>query len=93
LFQVLQIKILAKMAGIINVKAVTMGNAGKQIVLHLGPSVTAEPIVQLLKYNPKWLISGDKLKIDMKLLGFNWTEGLKENMRHLIAPPKEVKKK
>ncbi len=89
LFQVLQIKILAKAAGIINVKAVTMGNAGKQIVLHLGPSVTAEPIVHLLKYNPKWLISGDKLKIDMKLLGFNWTEGLKENIKQLIISVKK----
>ena len=84
LFQILQIKILAKKAGVINVKAVTMGNAGKQIVLHLGISVTAEPIVNLLKYNPKWLISGDKLKIDIKQLGFNWAEGLKENIKYLI---------
>jgi transcription-repair coupling factor (superfamily II helicase) len=84
LFQILQIKILAKMAGITNVKAVGMGNAGKQIVLSLGSSVTAEPIVNLLKYNPRWLISGDKLKIDIKQLGFNWTEGLKEDIKHLI---------
>jgi transcription-repair coupling factor (superfamily II helicase) len=89
LFQVLQIKILAKMAGIINVKAATMGNAGKQVILHLSSEVTAEPIVNLLKYNPKWLISGDRLKIDMKQLGFNWSEGLKENIKHLILPPKK----
>ena len=92
LFKVLQIKILAKTAGILNVKAVTMGSAGKQIVLHLGPTVTAEPIVNLLKYNPKWLVSGDKLKIDMKLLGFNWPEVLKENIKYLIAKkPKSLK--
>jgi len=84
LFQILQIKILAKMAGIISVKAVTMGGAGKQIALHLGPTVTAEPIVNLLKFNPKWLISGDKLKIDIKQLGFNWPEGLKESIKRLI---------
>ena len=84
LFKLLQIKILAKKAGITNIKAVTMGNAGKQIVLHLGPSVTAEPIVNLLKHNPKWLVSGDKLKIDMKELGFNWLGELKTNIQQLI---------
>ncbi len=84
LFQILQIKILSKMAGIINVRAITMGNAGKQVALHLGPSVTAEPIVKLLKHNPSWVISGEKLKIDIKQLGFNWTEGLKESIKHLI---------
>lgn len=89
LFHVLQIKILAKQAGILNVKAITMGSGGKQIVLHLGKGVTAEPIVHLLKHNPKWLVSGDKLKIDMKQLGFNWTEGLKKAIQHLIlkSPP------
>jgi transcription-repair coupling factor (superfamily II helicase) len=85
LFQILKIKILAKMAGIINIKAVTMGRARKQIVLHLGPTVTAEPVVNLLKHNPKWLVSGDKLKIDIKELGFNWLTALKEDIKRLIV--------
>ena len=80
----LEIKILAKKAGIIGIKAVTLGGAGKQIVLHVGPSVTAEPIINLLKYNHRWLISGDKIKIDLKELGFNWPTVLEENIRHLI---------
>ncbi len=88
LFQVLKIKILAKMAGIINVKAVTMGGAGKQIILHLDPAVTAEPVINLLKHSPKWLVSGDKLKIDMKELGFNWLTALKEDIKRLI--PKNI---
>jgi len=91
LFKMLEIKILAKKAGILSVKAVTLGNAGKQIVLQVGPSVTAEPIVHLLKYNPKWLISGDKLKIDLKELGFNWPMVLEENIRQLIfEKPKTI---
>ncbi len=90
LFKVLEIKILAKMAGVISVKAVTLGSAGKQILLQVGASVTAEPIVNLLKYNPKWLISGDKLKIDIKALGFNWTTALEENIRKLILPKANV---
>ncbi|MCK5605024.1 transcription-repair coupling factor, partial [Candidatus Pacearchaeota archaeon] len=93
LFQILQIKILAKTAAIVNVKALTLGSGGKQIILQLGPSVTAEPIVNLLKHNPKWVISGDRLKIDIKDLGFNWAEGLKNSIEHLIVQTKESKNK
>lgn len=84
LFAVLQIKIYAKKAGLISVRAVTMGAAGKQIVLHLGDEVTAEPIINLLKHNPKWMVSGDRLKIDMKALGFNWSTVLMEDIQKLI---------
>ena len=69
-----------------------MGNAGRQIILHMSPTVTAEQIMNLLKYNTKWLISGDKLKIDMKNLGFNWSEKLKENIR-LLIPEQGLKNK
>lgn len=92
LFKILEIKILAKMAGIVMVKAITLGAAGKQVVLQVSPTMTAEPIVNLLKYNPKWMISGDKLKIDMKSLGFNWPSALEENIRKMIVEkPKEMK--
>jgi len=87
LFQILEIKINAKMAGLSNVKSIPMGNAGRQVILHMSASVTAEQIMNLLKYSPRWLISGDKLKIDLKELGFNWPEKLKENIQLLL--PKE----
>ncbi len=93
LFQVLHIKILAKKAGLLNVKAVNLGGGGRQIVLHLSSSVTAEPIVNLLKNNPKWLVSGNKLKINMKALGFNWIEGLKHNINYLILNKEKFNKK
>jgi transcription-repair coupling factor len=92
LFQVLHIKIHAKAAGLRNIKSIPMGNAGRQIILHMSESMTAEQIMNLLKHNPKWFISGDKLKIDIKDLGFNWSEKLKENIQHLI-PPKETQNK
>lgn len=88
LFQILEIKLHAKRAGLINVKSIPMGNAGRQIILHMSNSVTAEQIMNMLKYNPKWLISGDKLKIDMKELGFNWPEKLKENIQLLLPQMK-----
>ena len=87
LFQILEIKIYAKRAGLTNIKSIPMGNAGRQIILHMSGNVTAQQIMNMLKYNPKWLISGEKLKIDMKELGFNWPEKLKENVQLLL--PKE----
>ncbi len=84
LFQVLQIKILAKKAGLTNIKAVPTERGGRQILLSMGASMKAEPIVNLLKHNPRWFVSGDKLKIDMKTLGFNWLEQLKDNVRYLV---------
>ncbi|MFH0837986.1 MAG: transcription-repair coupling factor, partial [Patescibacteria group bacterium] len=91
LLQILEIKIYAKQAGLVNVKSIPMGNAGRQIILHMSNAVTAEQIMNMLKYNPKWLISGEKLKIDMKELGFNWPEKLKENVQ-LLLPGKENEK-
>ena len=84
LFQVLEIKILAKKAKLINIKSIPMGNAGRQVILHMSDGVTAEQIMNLLKYNTKWLISGDKLKIDLKELGFNWATKLRDNIQLLI---------
>lgn len=88
LFQILEIKIYAKEAGLTNVKSIPMGNAGRQIILHMSAAVTAEQIMNLLKFSPHWLISGDKLKIDLKELGFNWPEKLKENIQ-LLLPQKD----
>jgi len=89
LFQILQIKILAKTAGLSNIKSIPMGDAGRQIIFHMNASVTAEQIMNLLKHNPKWLISGEKLKIDIKHLGFNWSEKLKENVKLLVPKSKK----
>jgi transcription-repair coupling factor (superfamily II helicase) len=89
LFQILEIKIYAKRAGLVNIKSIPMGNAGRQIILHMSNDVTAEQIMNMLKYNTKWLISGDKLKIDMKELGFNWSEKLKENVQLLLPRKKD----
>ena len=50
----------------------------------MGPAITAVQIVNLLKYNSRWLVTGESLKIDIKNLGFNWAEGLRENMKQLI---------
>lgn len=84
LFKVIEIKILAKRAGLMTIKTMVMEKGARQIILYMGKSVRPPQIIELLRYNSKWLISGDKLKINMTELGFNWSTELAENIRHLI---------
>jgi transcription-repair coupling factor len=79
LFRVLEIKMHAKYAGVINVKAENVHSQDdRQIVLHMSDIVKPENIMSLLQYNEKWVISGTKLKISFKDLGVNWVEELKK---------------
>jgi len=84
LFKVLELKIEAKKAGITNVKAENINVAsGKQIVLSMSKSVKPENIMNLLEYNPKWIISGTKLKIPIEKLGVQWFDAIKDNVKKL----------
>ncbi len=84
LFRVLELKIEAKKAGLLNVKAENLHMAqGKQIVLTMSKKVKPENIMKLLEHNPKWLISGTKLKINIEDLGLHWFDALKENVKKL----------
>lgn len=89
LFRVLEIKICAKQAGIINVKAENVhSQEDRQIVLHMSDKVKPANIMSLLEHNGKWIISGSKLKASFKDLGLNWVEELKKS---LIALGKKIK--
>lgn len=99
LFRVLEIKIYAKHARILNVKAENMhlSDDVRQIVLQMSDRVKPENIMSLLEHNSKWLISGTKLKIPFKDLGINWVSELKQSLSALSktlknAPGTEVKK-
>ena len=79
LFRVIELKILAKKAGITVVKAENVHmKVGKQIVLYMGKGVKPENIVYMLQYNSKWVISGNKMRIKIENLGLNWFDELKE---------------
>lgn len=89
LFRVLEIKMLAKKARIINVKAENVHSSeDRQIILHMSSFVKPENIMSLLDQNSKWIISGTKLKISFKDLGMSWVEELKKS---LAALGKKVK--
>jgi transcription-repair coupling factor len=79
LFRVLEVKMLAKKAGIINVKAENVHSSeDRQIVLHMSEHVRPANIMSLLEYNNRWIISGTKLKISFQSLGLTWVEELKK---------------
>lgn len=84
LFRVLEIKMLAKKARIINVKAENVHSRDdRQIILHMSSFVKPENIMALLDQNAKWIISGTKLKIKFEELGVNWVEELKKSLAAL----------
>jgi transcription-repair coupling factor (superfamily II helicase) len=89
LFRVLEVKMCAKKAGITNVKAENMhSQEDRQIILQMSESVKPANIVNLLEENPKWIISGTKLKISFRDLGVSWIEELKKG---LVALGKKAK--
>ncbi len=91
LFRVLEVKLRAKQAGIINVKAENVhSEQDRQIVLHMSDRVRPENIMSLLQANEKWIISGTKLKISFKDLGVNWIEELKRCLVALKKKPKNL---
>lgn len=91
LFRVLEVKINAKIAGILNVKAENVHSQDdRQIVLHMSEKVRPENIVSLLEYNAKWIISGSKLKIKFVDLGVHWVDELKKCLIALGKKPKNL---
>lgn len=80
----LQLKLLARKAHLKAIKAVLTKKGGRDIHLHLSKKVTAVEIMNLLKHQPGWKISGTSLILNIKELGFNWMSGLTEAIKHLV---------
>ncbi len=84
LYQVIELKILSKLANITNVKAENIHlNKNKQIILTMSDKIRPEHIMNMLDYNDKWQIVGTKLRIDIADLGLKWVEELKECLKRL----------
>jgi transcription-repair coupling factor len=83
-FKVIEIKIHAKQAGIVSIKAESVYlTKDKEIVLHMSNLVKPENIMNLLDYNHNWMISGNRLKVKIADLGFNWVEELSTCLKKL----------
>lgn len=84
LFHVLELKLWAGKAHLTNVRAENIhGKGERMIVLSMSDKVRPENILSLLEYNPKWLVSGTKLKVTFSELGVNWVDELKEGLKWL----------
>ena len=86
LFHVIELKILAKKAGIAQVKAESVYlSKGKEIVLLMSNKVKPENIMNLLEHNPQWMISGNKLRIKIEDLTSQWVDMLKSCLQWLAG--------
>lgn len=92
LFHVIELKLFAKKAGIVAVKAESVYlNKGKEIVLLMSNKVKPENIMNLLEHNSKWTISGNKLRIKIENLESQWIDTLKECLKWLAEGLKSSK--
>lgn len=93
LFRMLELKILAKKAKLVSVKAEDMGmNKDKEIVIHMSGLVKPENIMSLLEHNAQWRIVGTRLRISISELGLHWFDELRESVKRLGKSVKKVEK-
>ncbi len=94
LFRIIELKINAKEAGLINVRAqVKPMSKEKEIEILMSNRVTPAHIINLLEFNSNWMIIGNKLKIDAKNLGNDWFDGLMLSVKKLGKKAKHGVKK
>ncbi len=97
LFRILRLKMAARRAGVQRIKMEDR-SAGGDIVLTLSPHVTAAEIMQLLRVNSLWKISGTTLRIGFQTMqnkakGKHWLEELSEEITLLRKEKKPKKEK
>ncbi len=84
LFRMLELKIWAKQAKLVSVKVEgDYMRKTKEISLHLSSLVRPENIMNLLEYNPKWYVSGTRLRVRIEDLGLHWFDELLESVKRL----------
>ena len=92
LFKILELKIYAKQSHLVSIKAESdYMRKSKEIVLHLSGLVKPENIMNLLDYNSKWVISGNRLRIKIEDLGMQWMNPLQESVKKLAGTIRDKK--
>lgn len=91
LFKVLELKIMARKAGLVNVKSETIGlGKDKEIILIMSDRIRPANIASLLQHRPEWQISGMRLRIPIGKLGMNWFDTLLGDVEKLTKTAKYV---
>ncbi len=84
LFKIIELKILAKKAALLNIKAETVPmSKDKEIVLHMSKKIKPANIINMLETNSKWIITGERLRISLKDLGMRWFDELMKCVKSL----------
>jgi len=84
LFKVIELKISAKKAGLVNVRAEAVPmSKEREIVLQTSKKVKPGNVINLLEFNSKWMVSGSRLKINVRDLGDRWFDGLLASVNKL----------
>ncbi|MBD3327772.1 transcription-repair coupling factor, partial [Candidatus Peregrinibacteria bacterium] len=93
LFRVLELKILARNAKLVSIKAETIdGGRTKEIAMHMSGLVKPENIMNVLEHNNKWYISGTRLRAKIEDLGMHWFDELRDSVKCLAGSIKDVEK-
>ncbi|MEK7218109.1 MAG: helicase-related protein, partial [Patescibacteria group bacterium] len=97
LFHVLRLKMACRGSGVARVKAEEVAKGEHDLFLTLSPRVTAKEIMQLLRQNPQWKISGSTLRIHDRVLmdralNKHWIEELTDEVK-LLRKEKKAKRK
>lgn len=91
LFAVLHLKLACRRAGVFRVKVEERSKGIREVVLFLSPQVTAKEIMQLLKVNHQWRISGSTLRINQAELEGGGKNLLSELRTHVEALARKKK--
>lgn len=84
LFGIIELKMLAKRAWLLNIKAEAVPmSEDKDIVVHLSGKVKPGNIINMLEHNGKWIITGSRLRINIRDLGPKWFDELKKCVERL----------
>ncbi|MDD3896322.1 MAG: transcription-repair coupling factor [Candidatus Peribacteraceae bacterium] len=100
LFAILRLKMACRRAGVVRVKVEESGKDTREVVLTLSSRVTAKEIMQLLRVNSQWRISGSTLRLHeaeiVRAGGKNdveWMEVLAKQVESLQIKKASSKKK
>jgi len=87
LFEIVNLKLLARRARIISVKTVPRicldGSRKKMIVLSFAEEISPQKVYNLLEKQPVWEIKENTLRIDKEKLGEEWMNKIKESLEIL----------
>ncbi len=97
LFAVLRLKMAARASGVVRIKSEDISKNERDVVLTLSARVTAKEIMQLLRENAQWKISGATLRIPERVLSGrsdgHWLEELTKEVALLKKERKAKKEK